>query len=94
MSSITVEVPDQIVQQLESEGWQDLPRRALEAIALEAYRQEILSSGQVGKMLGMSFTEKEAFLKEHEAYLHYGLHELEQDAETLRRLREKKTGNA
>ena len=50
---VTIELPEEIAHQLE-EKWGDLPRRALEAVALEGYRSEALSAGQVAEMLGLS----------------------------------------
>ena len=43
------------------------PRRALEMIALDGYRSVVLSQGQVGELLGMSFHQTEEFLKAHDA---------------------------
>jgi len=87
MSTITIELPD-IVQQSLAEK-QELSRFVLEAIALEGYRQEALSRGQVGAMLGMNFGATEAFLKERNAYLHYDMQDFEQDMATSRRLGQK-----
>ena len=86
MSTITIELPDSIREQIEEK--QELSRFALEAVALEGYRQEALSRGQVGRMLGLSFWQTEAFLKEHGAYLHYDMQDFEQDMETLARLQQ------
>ena len=76
--SVTIELPEQIEHQLKNQ-WGDLPRRALEALAVEGYRAEILSRAQVGEMLNLNFWETEAFLKERSAYLHYTIEDLEQD---------------
>ena len=90
MSSITIELPDEIAQRLQDGGWRDLPRHVLESVALESYRQEKLTSGQSGSILGMSYWEKEAFLKRHNAYLHYDIQDLQEDMETNQRLRERR----
>ena len=79
--SITLELPDEIAQQLES-AWGNLSRRALEALAVEGYRSGDLSAGQVAELLGLSFWETEKFLKEREAYLHYSAEDLRKDIET------------
>ena len=78
--SIVIELPPQIEQHLAT-SWRELPRKALEAV--EGYRQEVLTRGQVGEMLGMSFWETEAFLKEHAAYLHFDQEDYESDGQTL-----------
>jgi Uncharacterised protein family (UPF0175) len=62
---ITVEIPDSIARQLDLDG-PDGSRRALEMFALEGYRSAALSRGQVSELLGQSFFETEAFLKEHD----------------------------
>lgn len=79
MPSLTIELPEEIERQLEAE-WENLPRRALEALAVEGYRSGALTRGQVGRALGLNFWGTEAFLKERMAFLHYGLEDLEQDA--------------
>ena len=88
--SVTIELPEEIEQQLETE-WKNLPRRALEALAVEGYRTGALSRGQVGQILDMNFWETEAFLKEHEAYLHYSLEDLERDRLTHEQLFSKRS---
>ena len=40
---ITLELPEDIVQELRSK-WKDLPRAALESLALEAYRSHALTA--------------------------------------------------
>jgi len=82
MTNVSVQLPEDIARQLET-AWKNLPRRALEAIAVEGYRSGALTRGQVGRMLGLSFWETEAFLKERQAYLHYDEADLEQDRVAL-----------
>lgn len=82
---VTIELPEDIENQLEAE-WQNLPRRALEALAAEGYRTGALTRGQVGQMLGLNFWETEAFLREREAYLHYSSKELDEDRQANRRV--------
>ena len=82
---VDIQIPENIGQQLQRE-WRDVPRRALEAIAIEAYRSGALSRAQVGDLLGLSFWETEAFLKEHQAYLDYSVEDLEEDRATLKRI--------
>ena len=76
--------PDQIATDLGAEG--DIPRRILEATALEGYRDGRLSRGQVSEMLGLGFSDTEAFLKRHHALLHYSLADQEADRATLDRI--------
>lgn len=83
--SITIELPAEIESKLTSD-WGDLSRAALEALAVEGYRQHKLTRTQVGRMLGFDLWRTEAFLKEREAYLDYNVDDLERDRETHERL--------
>ena len=85
MTRIAVDLPDDIAKRLES-AWHDVSRGTLEAVALEGYRDGTLSREQVGRVLGLSFWETEAFLKERRAYLAYDEQDLEQDRRDLGRL--------
>ena len=77
--NLEFQIPDDVAQLLASE-YADLPRAAIEALALEGYRSRRLSDGQVRQMLGFSSRmQVHAFLKEHGVHLHYSLADLEQD---------------
>jgi hypothetical protein len=83
---ITLELPEDIVQELRSK-WKDLPRAALESLALEAYRSRALTGAQLRRLLGFETRMRvDAFLKEHEVY-DFTAADFEQDRETLRQLR-------
>jgi hypothetical protein len=82
--SIEIEVPEDVAQRLEAE-WGNVPRRALEALALEAYRGSIITEAQAQRMLGFSSRwEIEDFLKKARAYLDYTEADLERDTQSLR----------
>lgn len=55
----------------------------LEALALESYRHESLSLGQVAEMLDLSIDEANAFLKKHRVPLNYTLEDMERDERTV-----------
>jgi len=76
--NVAIELPEDIARLLQA-SWKDMPRRALEAIALEGYRTQVLTRGQVGRLLNLNFWETEAFLKEKQAYLPYDAADLDQD---------------
>jgi len=80
--NVAIDLPEDIVQHLRS-AWRDVPRRALEAVALEGYRSGALSRAEVGRLLGLSFWETEAFLKERQAYLPYTEEDVAKDRATL-----------
>ena len=83
---ITLELPEDIAQGLGSR-WKDLPRAALESLALEAYRSRTLTAAQLRRLLGFQTRmQVDAFLKEHEIY-DYTAADFEQDRETLRQFR-------
>lgn len=83
---ITLELPEDIALGLESK-WKDLPRAALESLALEAYRSQVLTAAQLRRLLGFETRmQVDAFLKAHEVY-DYTAADFEQDRETFRQLR-------
>jgi predicted HTH domain antitoxin len=81
---ITLNLPEDIAQGLEAK-WKDLPRAALESLALEAYRSGALTTAQVRRLLGFGTRyELDGFLKEHGIYLNYSVEDIERDAEISR----------
>jgi len=84
---VTLTIPDTLAAQLLAAG-KDPALAALEALAVEGYRTRQLSEFEIRQMLGYETRmEVHALLKEHEAYLHYSLDDLEHDRETAERLR-------
>jgi Uncharacterised protein family (UPF0175) len=58
------------------------PRAALEAIALEAYRERKLTTAQLRRLLGLKSRDKlDGLLKRHEVWLEYSWQDLERDRE-------------
>ncbi|HEX6900867.1 MAG TPA: UPF0175 family protein [Thermoanaerobaculia bacterium] len=83
---ITLKLPDDIVERLQAH-WKDLPRRAVESLAIESYKAGVLTSYEVQRMLGLSSRwATDEFLKKAGAYLDYTEEDLKQDIETFRRL--------
>ena len=60
---VTLHIPDEIAKRLAAGG--DVSRRALEAVALEGYRDQTLTLYQVSEMLGLSRVQTEDFLGQH-----------------------------
>jgi len=81
---VTVQLPDSIARQL-APLVGDIPRRILEAVAIDGYRSEQVSRGQVSEILGLNFWETEAFLKERGGHLHYSNEDLDQDVRANQR---------
>jgi hypothetical protein len=61
---ITLHIPDDVAKRLSAAG-KDVSRRAMEAIALEGYRDQTLTLYQVSEMLGFTRIETEDFLGRH-----------------------------
>jgi hypothetical protein len=61
-------IPDNVAERIAATGG-NVSRRALEALALEGYREQILTLYQVSEMLGLSRVETEDFLGRHQVSL-------------------------
>lgn len=82
---ITLELPDELVRHYNREC---LTREILEALAIQAYQTQKITSAEVGRILNLqSRWAVDAFLKRHNADLHYDETDLERDRATLRQLR-------
>ena len=80
---VILHVPDDLAERL----GRDLPRRALEALALEEYKLGHLTEVELQRLLGFETRAAlDGFLKAHEVYIAYTLDDLERDREDLRRL--------
>ena len=83
---VTIQLPDDISAALE-EQWDDVPRRSLEAIAVEAYRSGALTESQIRRLLGLeSRFQVHALLKQHNVPLQYTVADLEDDLKAQREL--------
>jgi len=90
---ITVTLPDDLAAPLLPPG-QDPARAALEAIALEAYRQRRISGYQLRTLLGIpSRYELDGFLKQHEVY-DYTIEDFDNDLAGIREFREKQKADS
>jgi hypothetical protein len=80
---ITVHIPDDLAKRL----GRDLPRRALEALALEEFKLGHLTKPELRRLLGFETRAAlDGFLKAHQVYVDYTVEDLERDGEDLRRL--------
>jgi predicted HTH domain antitoxin len=61
---VTLRIPDDVAKRLSADG-SDVSRRAIEALALQGYRDQALTLFQVSEMLGLSRVETEDFLGQH-----------------------------
>lgn len=82
--TVAVDIPDDLERRLR-EGWADMPRKVLEAVALEAYRSGALTGAEVQRLLGLeSRWDLEAFLKQAGVFLDYDQADLARDLEAFR----------
>jgi hypothetical protein len=64
----------------------DIPRRALEAFALEELRAGRITEVQLRTMLGLARIQLDGFLKSHGIYQEYSIEEFEQEQRVLKEL--------
>jgi Uncharacterised protein family (UPF0175) len=85
--NLTVEIPDEIAVRLAADGV-DLPRRALEALALEEYKRGHLTETELQKLLGFSTRYRlDGFLKANGVLIDdFTIEELHREVDTLQRL--------
>src|SRR5439155_26907204 len=86
---VTITLPDDLAAALLPPD-QEPTRAALEAIALEAYRERRITGYQLRRVLGIeSRYELDGFLKQQEVY-DYTAEDLEHDLATIQKLEEKR----
>jgi hypothetical protein len=84
---VCINVPDDVVTQMQAK-WSNLPRTALEALAIEAYRTGVITEAEVQRMLDLpSRWDTDRFLKTSNAYIEYSETDLERDIDAIRKSR-------
>jgi len=82
---VTFQIPDDLARRLGASS--DLPRRALEALAVDEFRLDNLTHAELRRLLGFGTRGAlDCFLKAHGVYTPYTLDDLEQERQDLRRL--------
>ncbi|MFP4134638.1 MAG: UPF0175 family protein [Halothece sp.] len=83
---VTINIPEELGKQLTNQ-WGNLPQKVLEALAVEGYRQRVLTSAQVQELLNLeSRWETEKLLSDYQADLDYTEEDYQEDIETLNEL--------
>ena len=83
---VTIQLPGDISAALEAQ-WDNVPRRSLEAIAIEGYRTGGLTEAQVRRLLELDTRfQVHALLKEHHVPLRYTEADVEDDLSAHREL--------
>lgn len=89
---ITIDLPEELIQHFNHDR---LAREILEALVIQAYQTEKITHAEAGRILGLpSRWAVDAFLKQHNADLHYDEADLERDRTTLYQQRAKPTYSA
>lgn len=84
---VAFSMPDPLAERLQ-ERWDDLSERALQALVADAYREEMITLGEVRTFLGHSTRmETEQFLKDRGILLEMTEEQLEEDARVAREAR-------
>jgi predicted HTH domain antitoxin len=82
---VVLEIPDRLATQLQTNG-RSLPQRAMEDLAVEAYRLEELSLGQLAEMLDVSINDANGILKARGILDDFSLEEFEEQRKSMERL--------
>jgi hypothetical protein len=83
--NVTIQIPDDLARRLGTES--ELPRRALEALAVGEFRLGHLTHAELRRLLGFGTRSAlDCFLEAHGVYAPYTLDDLEQERQDLRRL--------
>jgi hypothetical protein len=86
--ALTIDLPSDIEANLRKR-WSDLPRHALEALAVEGYRARVLSRAEVRRMLGFETREQvDAYMAKAGVPFDYSIEDFEHDAATSEHLQE------
>ena len=84
--NLTVEIPDDLVGQLNAAGG-DLSRRALAALALEEYKGGHLTEDELRRLLGFGTRyQLDGFLKAHDVWIQYTIEDFRREVDSLDRL--------
>ena len=82
---VTVHISDDIAARRTQSGV-DLPRRALEGLASEEYKNGHLTKPELRKMLGLGRIALDGFLKSHHIFDDYTLEDFEEERRALKEL--------
>jgi hypothetical protein len=83
---IIIDLPQDLEQRLQNH-LDALSHRALEAIALEAYKDRLITAAEVQNMLQLpSHLATDTFLKHHGAFIPYTLNDIQQDIQAIDQL--------
>jgi Uncharacterised protein family (UPF0175) len=83
--NVTIHIPDDLAAR--PGGARELPRRTLEALALEEFRAGHLTQAELRRLLGFATRQAlDEFLKAHEVYLFCTVEDMDRDLKDLQRV--------
>ncbi|MBL8222394.1 MAG: UPF0175 family protein [Bryobacterales bacterium] len=85
MKSVAIHLPESLVQAAQLNP-ANPSSDAARLLALELFREEKVSLGRAAELCEMALEDFMTFAAERDVSLHYGMLELEEDRETLRRI--------
>lgn len=85
--SLQIPVPDSVLDALRAKLGDALEDQTKTALAMEWYRAGLITSGQVGEILGMGWYEAQEFLRGHGLGHTLTTEEITADADRLKELR-------
>jgi predicted HTH domain antitoxin len=87
METKSLELPADLLQVVSQLNAGDLAGETAKLLALELFREDKISMGRAAELCHTPLAAFMEFAAEHNAPMHYGLAELEQDRRTLAKLR-------
>lgn len=84
--TLIIEIPSKLESELRQRLGDDLRRNAAEAMAVEWYRQRLISHGQFAELLSLSRYEADGVLKRHGVMLEVDPGEFDREFSSLREL--------
>ncbi len=84
-ATVEISVPDTLIKALGAEP-DELPRRTLEALIVQAFRKGQITHAQVGELLELNRFETDGFLKKAQAFRFRENDEFASDLANLRRI--------
>ena len=83
---LTVQIPDDLARSMSASGG-DLTRRALEALALEEFKNGHITKPELRRLVGFGTRYRlDGFLKAHGVYEDYTMEDFERDRDALKQL--------
>ena len=87
METMSLELPSGLLRLVGQLNAGDLARETAKLLALELFREDKVSMGRAAELCETPIAAFMEFAADHQVPLHYGIDDLEEDRQTLARLR-------